>query len=143
MQSCKDILFSSHLDNKIDYIFEEIITRSTIYAIHAEGWEDIFCWEDLSDVNRTINIFALTAEESSNVMTVFTEGHVEVHNPANYKGDVHGEQICVSENGGMLIISIPTNIGLSMESSVCILHFVKQFELLLKLKFTINFVNSH
>ena len=59
-------------------------------------------------MNRTINIFALTVEESSNVMTVFAEGHVEVHNPANYKGDVHGEQICVSENGGMLIISIPT-----------------------------------
>ena len=71
--------------------------------MHAEGWEDIFCWEDLSDVNRTINIFALTAEGSSDVMTIFTEGH----NPANCKGDVHGEQIYVSENGGMLIISIP------------------------------------
>jgi len=78
----------------------------------TEDWEDLSCWEDLSTpCNRIINIFALTVEECSNVMTVFAEGHVEVHNPANYKGDVHGEHICITENGGMLLILVPTNIG--------------------------------
>jgi len=76
----------------------------------TEDWKDLSCWEDLSDVNRKITMFDFTVEECSNVMTVFAEGYVEVHNPANYKGAVHGENICVSENGGMLMISIPTNI---------------------------------
>jgi len=69
-------------------------------------------WENLYDENRRINIFDFTVEENGKNLFVFGEGSVEMHNPADYTGEVFGEAIRLKvENGDTLIMSFPTNIG--------------------------------
>jgi len=90
-----------------DIFDEEVLDPQQILPGRKENDD----WENFStDFNQTVKIFEVTVEEDGKNMNVYAQGNMELHKPAIYKGEVHGEPIQIQENGGYLMISIPTNI---------------------------------
>lgn len=94
--------------NDFGSIFDDKVLKPQIVLPMKQSQDD---WNNLYDVNRTVSMFNITVEEFGPMLTVFVEGKLERVCPANYKGEVLGETIMITENDGSLMVCVPTNIN--------------------------------
>eukprot|EP00092_Neocalanus_flemingeri_P063891 GFUD01077394.1.p1 GENE.GFUD01077394.1~~GFUD01077394.1.p1 ORF type:complete len:150 (-),score=23.92 GFUD01077394.1:25-474(-) len=90
--------------------FNEVMKPQTIIAMKKHDQHEVNPWSDLYDVNSIKAMFNITVEFGLD-MTVFVQGTFERCNPADYKGQVLGEHIVITENNNKLMIMVPTTIA--------------------------------
>eukprot|EP00092_Neocalanus_flemingeri_P031706 GFUD01034440.1.p1 GENE.GFUD01034440.1~~GFUD01034440.1.p1 ORF type:complete len:153 (+),score=30.84 GFUD01034440.1:139-597(+) len=100
-------------DNFDSIFFNEVMKPQTIIAMKKHEQHEVNPWSDLYDVNITKEIFNITVEEFGLNMTVYVQGTLERCNPANYTGQILGENIVITENNNdnKLMIMVPTTIS--------------------------------